>query len=182
MSTVWAWPSNSWLCRRLESSPFSSKFKFLIILGTKLYQNSIMAQILGLFASVLLVLVLSVVRHRVRYALKANARGCKTPKNFYPTRDPFLGLDVYWKMLKAEGQGRYLEFVTNRFRRYGNTFVARRLLFDVIHTIDADNLKHVLSTDFYSFRLSSTRVNGGAPILGRGIFLSDGIPRCSPSP
>ena len=111
---------------------------------------------------------------RVVYARQAKARGCASPQNLAPIKEPFLGLDFLWETLRAAKEGRYLPFIWERFQKCGNTFVTRRLLYETVHTIDPDNLKHILSTDFHSFRLSDVRVKAMGPLFGNGIFTTEG--------
>ena len=126
---------------------------------------------------VLIVLGPLVARGLVRFVQRARlakSLGCAAPQNIAPIKDPILGLDTLWATLRAAKDGRYLPFINDKFKQVGNTFVTKRALYDTIHTIDPENLKHMLSTDFHSFRLSDVRVKAMGPLFGNGIFTTEG--------
>ncbi|KAG9245264.1 cytochrome P450 [Calycina marina] len=102
----------------------------------------------------------------------SRAHGCKPAKRF-PQSERIIGYDLYkqqqeaarTKSLLARGLKRYADNgPTFSFSFMGNTFVS---------TIDPENIKHILATQFGDFVLGSRSVTFG-PLLGRGIFTSDG--------
>lgn len=103
----------------------------------------------------------------------AALHGCK-PCQKFPLEDPVLGLDFIRNNIKAFKSRRFLELVSGRVTQSGATwqvrvFLTRRSVF----TADPDNVKTILSLNFKDFELSGRRPLMG-PLLGRGIFTSDG--------
>ncbi|KAK0618893.1 cytochrome P450 [Immersiella caudata] len=93
---------------------------------------------------------------------------------WYPHKDPIIGLDLFYIFVQAIVNRRYLSSVANVLRRNGATltylFVGRR----AIVTIDTENIKTILSERFHDFGLGDIRTSGMRPLLGGGIFNSDG--------
>jgi cytochrome P450 len=125
------------------------------------------------------VLILAIILVRKMYQrisenLKARASGCHPPRNQVALKDPIFGLDYMMQTLKAGASGQYLVFMAQRFQGLGNTFVTRRFLYDSVHTIDPDNVKAILSTDFHSWKIGDLRASAFQPLFGQGIFASNG--------
>lgn len=102
------------------------------------------------------------------------ANGCKRPRNVAHVQEPILGLDFLFQCLKSAREGRYIRFAAQRFRKYGYTYITKRLAFETVHTADPENLKFMLATEFNSFKLASIRVGAMAPLFGTGIFTTNG--------
>ncbi|KAL8723367.1 MAG: hypothetical protein Q9181_007300 [Wetmoreana brouardii] len=68
----------------------------------------------------------------------------------------------------------FLEKYTQRFRRLGTTYYFRFLWRRVIMTSEPENIKSILATDFKSYSVGEERKKGLRPILGDGIFTTDG--------
>jgi cytochrome P450 len=100
--------------------------------------------------------------------------GCKRPKNIAHVKEPILGLDYLFECLKNAKAGSYIRYSAERFRKYGTTYVTRRLAFDTLHTVDPENLKYMLATAFNSFKLADIRVKAMVPLFGTGIFTTNG--------
>ncbi|KAJ2897105.1 hypothetical protein MKZ38_004984 [Zalerion maritima] len=99
---------------------------------------------------------------------------CSPPFSKPPARDPFLGLDFLLQTISAAKQRKYLSLVQSRFLQHGPTFVNSRLLYQTVHTVDPENVKHVLATGFGKFGLPSVRRDAMRPLFGAGIFTSEG--------
>ena len=103
--------------------------------------------------------------------------GCKPLKgapglNFFPNN--LFGLKVVMENSKAFKEHRLLHLLRDRHSKYGNTFHQRQLFQTVINTIDPENLKAFMSTDFKDWQLPARRKNTFEPLLGHGIFTTDG--------
>lgn len=88
-------------------------------------------------------------------------------------RDPILGLDSMFSVMKAAKEHRLLEDGEKRFARRGNTLANHLLGQNIIVTCEPQNIKTILSLNFkdYSLGLRKTAFD---PLLGTGIFNSDG--------
>jgi len=132
----------------------------------------------GLLVPILVIFIsyLIFIRVQIYLARRAfiNKHGCKAPRRRVPLRDPFLAIDFVWKTLQNAKQDRYLDGTLERFQQYGTTFAAKHMHYHTIHTIEPENIKHVLATSFEDFKLSSFRVDAMVPLFGKGIFTSDG--------
>ena len=110
-------------------------------------------------------------RHRKSKFIIQN--GCEEPPS-YPHKDPIFGLDVLLQNLRKRKRHELLPEMASRYQKYGNTysiiFRGRRAL----ATIDPENLKTILSTNFTSFDFGTSRNNALRPLLGESIFTSSG--------
>lgn len=70
------------------------------------------------------------------------AQGFQPPHSLVRTKEPLIGLDFLLETVRSAREFRYLDLVNARHEKYGNTYVARRLLYDTISTRDPENLKH----------------------------------------
>ena len=110
-----------------------------------------------------------------RRLIKEN--GCQPITNKAELNSSLSSL-VGWKFFKEEIDAfkshRLLENSRQRLARNGNTFHVRLLLDDIIVTIEPDNVKTVMATKFKDFELSTRRKTAFLPLLGPGIFTTDG--------
>lgn len=104
----------------------------------------------------------------------AALHACKTPHKCRTT--PLLfGLDLFYDSYKASKAHRALENFATRFWALGvNTVEISLLGKTFVSTIEPENIKSVLATDFKSWGLGEEREKVMAPFLGEGIFTSDG--------
>ncbi|KAF2174286.1 hypothetical protein M409DRAFT_62362 [Zasmidium cellare ATCC 36951] len=70
--------------------------------------------------------------------------------------------------------GSYLQLAWSRFKETGHTFTFYQLGTEKILTIDPENIKAVLSTQFSDFALGNERAEHFEPFIGHGIFTADG--------
>ena len=102
------------------------------------------------------------------------AKGCK-PIRKWRNKDPFLGIDFIWDMYHAVKEHRGLESMKNRFDILeANTAEITILTRTLIATIEPENLKCVLASDFHNYCLSDGRKVLLRPFLGEGVFTTDG--------
>ncbi|ETN40159.1 uncharacterized protein HMPREF1541_04435 [Cyphellophora europaea CBS 101466] len=112
---------------------------------------------------------------RQRQVIRQN--GC-LPAYKYPHKGllgRWLGLDVMKEFLRQGKEGQMLEGL--RKRNYGDgiyTLTSRRLTQTVINTIEPENIKAILATDFQSYSLGQSRRDIFIPLFGPGIFDLDG--------
>lgn len=101
-------------------------------------------------------------------------KGCR-PEPRYPQKDKILGSDLFLENVKFAKQGGFLEMIKRRYARVGATTWSSRLPGQVfLQTIEPENVKAMLATQFKDFELPRIRKNAFAPIFGHGIFTTDG--------
>ena len=105
--------------------------------------------------------------------ITAKRYSCQAPPDL-PRNDPFLGLDITFESYATIQNHRYLELCQQRFLKSGTTFRTKSMGVNSICTIDPENIKTVLSLKFNDFRLGEKREAAFVPLLGHGIFTSDG--------
>ena len=103
--------------------------------------------------------------------------GCKPIRDFdefngFP--DNIFGLTIIRTNRAALQEHRLLESVQRRFARSQNTIHFKTLAVDIINTIEPENLKAVMATQFKDFHLPDRRKSAFVPLLGYGIFTTDG--------
>ena len=99
--------------------------------------------------------------------------GCQ-PCPHYPLKDPILGLDYLWGSWRAIKEHRLLQHVRARYQKMGNTFQTKLMGETCYATIEPENCKAVLSTNFKDFKVSRRRSNILGALLGQGIFVTEG--------
>ena len=100
--------------------------------------------------------------------------GCK-PANRLPSRDPFFGLDLFFQTLNSLRNKNLLPTTRSRFREMGVTTFQLILVGQVVYmTIEPENLKTVMALQFKNFGLGYRRKKSFLPLLGEGIFTTDG--------
>lgn len=129
--------------------------------------------VLFLFSTfVLYRIVTSVVTSRY-HARRAAELGCKPPLS-RPYRYP-LGVDLVWRLVKADkAQVIPDEMVAIYNELKVNTWSQNMLGDSFIATVDPKNIQAVLATQFNDFALGELRTNNFFPLLGNGIFTTDG--------
>lgn len=110
-----------------------------------------------------------------RRMIKEN--GCKPIKhhpglNSYTER--IFGTKLIRENIKAFNEHRLLETAMGRFQKYGNTFEANRLGTRILSTIEPEIVKTMLATNFKDWNLPDERKTAFVPLLGHGIFTTDG--------
>jgi cytochrome P450 len=110
-----------------------------------------------------------------RRMIKEN--GCK-PIKHHPglnsLAERLFSTRVVRENIKSFKEHKLLEAAYNRFQKYGNTFEGNLLSTKAIHTIEPDILKTMLATKFKDWNLPDRRKSAFFPLLGHGIFTTDG--------
>lgn len=87
---------------------------------------------------------------------------------------PFFGLGFVYLMEKQNRLFRQYETLNERFQKHGHTHGAWILGFYALLTIDPENIKAVLATQFNDFGKGQRFIERWEEFLGRGIFNADG--------
>ncbi|EAW13417.1 cytochrome P450 [Aspergillus clavatus NRRL 1] len=85
----------------------------------------------------------------------------------------FFGIPAFLRLGQAVKEKRWIEHITEQYGTYGNTFTQVLLGRRLLSTIEPENLKAMLATQFHDFGLG-TRHREFYPLLGDGIFTLDG--------
>lgn len=101
-------------------------------------------------------------------------KGC-LPVPRFPVKDPILGLDLFLDAKAAFEQKRGLEALTKRHDVIkSNTYAFPAMGQKIILTIEPENLKAIQATQFKHWSLPAGRQRNFVPLLGTGIFTTDG--------
>jgi hypothetical protein len=110
------------------------------------------------------------IRQRIQRQRNAKKWGCEPPLR---VQTGFYGIPAFIELTKAAKERRWVQFIASRYQEHGNTFIQTFLGKDGISTIDPENIKALLATQFNDFSLG-TRHREFFPVLGDGIFTLDG--------
>ncbi len=104
-------------------------------------------------------------------------QGCKPVKsnselNSFP--QDIIGLKALQKMIQANKRHKLLELWKDQYVRNGNTTYQKLLFTSIIATIEPENLKTIMALNFKSWGLSTRRQDAALPLLGAGIFTTNG--------
>jgi len=102
--------------------------------------------------------------------------GCK-PVVEFPQRETILGYDLYTEQMNSMRNNTILPNALKRYRKLGNTWKARMFGADWYNTIEPENVKFMLATNFKDFNLGLRKHQFGA-LLGDGIFTSGECVNC----
>lgn len=86
---------------------------------------------------------------------------------------PF-GLGWVKDMLSAGRENTFLELIRSWHRRMGKTFRAKMTGRSIIFTVEPRNIQTVLALKFKDFEMGDNRIRALQPLMGKGIFTSDG--------
>jgi len=111
--------------------------------------------------------------HRRRVKTKLQ-HGCKPPSR-YPVWDPILGTDVIYDAVRAVKRKTFLSEKQSHYEAYGNTHSSRLATNAIISTVEPDNIKTVLSTNFKDFVIGTPRRRAFGPIIANSILVADGV-------
>ncbi|RAL08912.1 cytochrome P450 [Aspergillus homomorphus CBS 101889] len=124
----------------------------------------------ALLTSILLIRRLHRAYHHRQFARRHN---CK-PITHYNNKDPILGLDEVYRGITSARAHKALETLAQRFEQHkATTYASKRLWRYNIVTIEPENIKTILSTNFKDYGLGH-RLPIFKPLLGEGIFDTDG--------
>jgi hypothetical protein len=102
---------------------------------------------------------------------QSKALNCELPPNGHSA---FFGIPAFLRLSKAVREKRWIDYLTDQFAVHGAyTFRQQFLTRTLTTTIEPENIKAVLATQFKDFCLG-TRHQQFDPLLGDGIFTLDG--------
>ena len=103
--------------------------------------------------------------------------GCK-PIKHSPTLNSFpqniIGIKTVKQSLKAVKEHRLLDHNRARYLRNGNNTHLKMFFTDLMQTIEPENIKTIMALDFKKWGLGKRRKDAFVPLLGHGIFTTDG--------
>ena len=103
-----------------------------------------------------------------------SSNGCKNPSQF-PVWDPLFGLDVMYKTIQAHNSKTFMSTKRSHHETYGMTHSSRLATVSTINTIQPENIKAVLSTNFKDFVVGTPRRRAFSPIIENSILVADGM-------
>lgn len=103
--------------------------------------------------------------------------GCKPMKhspelNSFP--DNIIGIKAVTGNIKASKEHRLMAHNRARFLRIGHNTNMRFFFTDLMQTVEPENIKTILAMDFKKWSLGNRRKDAFVPLLGHGIFTTDG--------
>jgi cytochrome P450 len=101
---------------------------------------------------------------------QSKALNCKPPR---PGSSGFLGLPAFFRLTKAVREKRWIDYLSDEYAVHGTTYQQTFLSKYLITTIEPENIKAILATQFKDFCLG-TRHQQFYPLMGDGIFTLDG--------
>ncbi len=107
------------------------------------------------------------------YKIALRSNGCSTPSK-YPHKDPILGLDLFINIVDSIKQGNTIVPDMRRFHEHGKTYQAKSWGSTILFTMDSENMQTMFTSAFDNFGVASLRYGPSVPLLGRGIFTTDG--------
>ena len=102
------------------------------------------------------------------------SHGCKSPKRL-PIWDPVLGLDAIYDTLQAHSRKTLLSSKQANHKEYGLTHSSRVATSSTIHTIEPENIKAVMTTNFKDFEVGTPRRRAFAPVVTNTVLVADGV-------
>lgn len=121
-------------------------------------------------------LVVVILASKVQNYVEAQAFARKNgtqPARQLPQWEQWVGIQNVLEMLRAARNHGILELGLRRYTAMGKTFATKALGKTFTHTIDPENIKTVLSSNFKDFGVGQ-RIDTLGPLLGSGIFTTDG--------
>ncbi|KAJ5110578.1 hypothetical protein N7532_001113 [Penicillium argentinense] len=125
---------------------------------------------LALGALYLAFTILSSITSKIHHYRQSKALGCEEPVK---GSTAFFGIPGFLRLSKAVREKRWIDYLADQFDLHGTTFLQRFLSRRIIVTIEPENIKALLATQFKDFCLG-TRHEQFDPLLGDGIFTLDG--------
>lgn len=89
--------------------------------------------------------------------------------------DPVFGIDVIYDAIRAVKRKTFMSEKQSHYNAYGNTHSSRLATDTLISTIEPDNIKTVLSTNFKDFMIGTPRRRAFGPIVANSILVADGV-------
>lgn len=101
------------------------------------------------------------------------SHGCKSPKKL-PIWDPVFGLDAIYKTLQAHKRKNLLSTKRANYKKYGLTHSSRIATSSTILTIEPENIKAVMTTNFKDFEVGTPRRRAFSPVVTNTVLMADG--------
>lgn len=102
-----------------------------------------------------------------------SSHGCKSPKKL-PVWDPVLGLDSIYETLQAHKRKTLRSSKRLSHEKYGLTHSSRIATSSTIHTIESENIKAVMATNFKDFEVGTPRRRAFSPVVSNSVLMADG--------
>ena len=98
--------------------------------------------------------------------------GCQ-PANAYPHKDPFFGLDLFFRQGIFKENRCWPELV-RRYNQYGSIFETKSFGSMAINSIRPENLQTIWVTKFKDWVVEPARLPAQSPFYERGFITTDG--------
>ncbi|KAF1946402.1 cytochrome P450 52A12 [Clathrospora elynae] len=142
--------------------------------------NSILLAIWSCVSFVLYKIISTILISR-RHAAAARQLGCEPPPRFTQNiKDP-IGIFTVMNLLKSEKKGRTPQWFKERFDntcaeqdKSSNTYYQNLIGAEGYFTVEPKNIQAILATQFKDYGLGKRRNRNFSPLLGHGIFSTDG--------
>ncbi len=121
-------------------------------------------------ALLLTLLVANYIQNIIHHRRNAKRLNCR-PIVQGPT--DIFGIRPFYRLAQAVREKRWVEYIAGQYANNGHTFGQNVLGRKIVSTIEPENVKAVLATQFNDFCLG-TRHREFYPLLGDGIFTLDG--------
>lgn len=102
-----------------------------------------------------------------------SSHGCVAPKRF-PVWDPVLGLDIMYKSVQAHHSRTLLKTKRSQHEVHGVTHSSRLTSTPTINTIEPENIKAVMTTNFKDFAVGTPRRRAFSPLITNSVLVADG--------
>ncbi|KAJ5999391.1 hypothetical protein N7451_007201 [Penicillium sp. IBT 35674x] len=129
--------------------------------------NPVVVLVGAVYATFLVLRYLAQLHHHHKQSKSLNCQPCT------PGSSTFFGIPAFIRLSKAVREKRWIDYLTDQYAIYGNTFQQKMFGREIITTIEPGNVKAILATQFQDFCLG-TRHEQFYPLLGDGIFTLDG--------
>ena len=135
-------------------------------------QRYFYASILALIAYIIYSFTSRFIKSR-RDAAQAERLGCR-PAPLLSNMLPF-GVDHIREAIQADNAHRFVDMMKERCAKMGTLTHEYKVLGTTgFMTIDPKNIQAILATQFHDFEIGQMRIKNFQPLLGTGIFTSDG--------
>lgn len=118
----------------------------------------------------LLFIIIRWITQSIHHHRQSKALNCKPPR---PGGSGILGIPAFYRLTKAVREKRWIDYLANEYAIRGTTYHLRIFFKHMITTIEPENIKAILATQFKEFSLG-TRHQQFYPLMGDGIFTLDG--------
>lgn len=103
-----------------------------------------------------------------------SSHGCKSPKRL-PIWDPVFGLDAMYRTLQAHKSKSLLSSKRLNYDEFGLTHSSRLATSSTILTIEPENIKAVMLTNFKDFAVGTPRRRSFNPVVSNSVLVADGV-------